>query len=518
MQRNGFGIARNPILRPLDTIECRDAILSPEGSEAEWPTADVIIGNPPFLGDKLMISTLGEEYVATLRAAYAGLVPGGAHLVCYWFEKARRKITSGEADRAGLVATNSIRGGANRVVLDRICATGRIFEAWSDEPWILEGAAVRVSLISFTNDNSSVPLLVRLDGTQVDSVFPDLRGRGVDLTKSMPLEENLGRAFSGITKKGKFDVPGLIAREMLCTPANPDGSKNSDVLFPWKNGEAITYRDPDKWIIHFAERAERDALLYETPFRHVVRFVKPERDRSGSKAERRLWWLLARRAPDMFAAIADLARYIVTPEVSKHRIFKWLPKGVIPDKNLVVIAKDDDTTFGILQSGFHEVWALRLGTSLEDRPRYTSSTTFRSFPFPEGLTPNVTAAEYASDPRAVRIAEVARRLNELRGAWLNPPDLVVRVPEVVPGYPERILPKDEDCAKELKKRTLTNLYNQRPAWLDNAHRELDEAVAAAYGWPADLSDDEILKRLFELNQERAGARDRADALPRAAVA
>jgi type II restriction/modification system DNA methylase subunit YeeA len=128
------------------------------------------------------------------------------------------------------------------------------------------------------------------------------------------------------------------------------------------------------------------------------------------------------------------------------------------------------------------------------------------------------AEAYANDPRAQRIAAAARRLNELREKWLNPPDLVVRVPEVVPGYPGRILPKDEECAKELKKRTLTNLYNQRPAWLDNIHKELDAAVAAAYGWPVDLSDDEILARLFVLNQARAGVREAAAPAARAAVA
>ena len=172
----------------------------------------------------------------------------------------------------------------------------------------------------------------------------------------------------------------------------------------------------------------------------------------------------------------------------------------------MVIARDDETTFGILHSRFHELWTLRLCTwlGIGNDPRYTPSTTFETFPFPEGLTPNIPADAYADDVRAQRIAAAAQRLNELRENWLNPPDLVVRVPEVVPGYPERILPRDEECAQELKKRTLTKLYNQRPAWLDNLHRELDAAVAAAYGWPADLSDDEILARLFELNQARAG--------------
>ena len=157
----------------------------------------------------------------------------------------------------------------------------------------------------------------------------------------------------------------------------------------------------------------------------------------------------------------------------------------------------------------HEVWSLGLGTSLEDRPRYTPSTTFETFPFPEGLTPNIPAADYANDTRAKSIATAAKKLNDLREAWLNPEDLVRREPEVVPGYPDRILPINDAAADILKKRTLTNLYNQRPAWLDLAHKELDAAVAAAYGWKDwgkdGLADEEILARLFKLHQERAAA-------------
>lgn len=150
---------------------------------------------------------------------------------------------------------------------------------------------------------------------------------------------------------------------------------------------------------------------------------------------------------------------------------------------------------------------MRIGTSLEDRPRYTPSTTFETFPFPEGMTPNIPAAHYAADPRAQKIAAAAARLNELRENWLNPDDLVKRVPEVVSGYPDRILPVSPEAETELKKRTLTNLYNARPAWLEHVHRDLDEAVAEAYGWGEDwraglLSEDEILARLFRLNQER----------------
>lgn len=209
----------------------------------------------------------------------------------------------------------------------------------------------------------------------------------------------------------------------------------------------------------------------------------------------------------MVAKLSNLQRFAVTPTVAKHRLFEWMRHPTLPDHQLITIARDDDVTFGILHSRFHELWALRLGTSLEDRPRYTPTTTFETFPFPEHLTPNLSAASYADNPHAQAIAAAARNLVEKRDLWLNPPDLVERIPEVVPGFPDRIVPRNAKAAATLKSRTLTNLYNTRGtpegAWLDNLHHALDAAVAAAYDWPADLPDDEILGRLLELNQARA---------------
>ena len=161
----------------------------------------------------------------------------------------------------------------------------------------------------------------------------------------------------------------------------------------------------------------------------------------------------------------------------------------------------DDTTFGILHSRFHEAWSLRLGTSLgkDNDPRYTPSTTFETFPFPDGLTPNTSAADYADDPRAAAIADAAKRLVELRDRWLNPPEWVEWLDEPVPGYPTRPWPRDEAAATALKTRTLTSLYNARPTWLADAHAALDAAVATAYGWPADISADDALAELLALN-------------------
>ena len=150
MRRNGFSYRANPILDPLDTIECRDAILAPDGSEPEWPEADVVIGNPPFLGGKRLIRDLGGDYVSRMFTAWQGRVPPEADLVCYWFVKAGEQVASDRATRIGLVATNSIRGGANRRALQSTTEGCEIFDAWADEPWVIDGAAVRVSLICFS--------------------------------------------------------------------------------------------------------------------------------------------------------------------------------------------------------------------------------------------------------------------------------------------------------------------------------------------------------------------------------
>ena len=508
MLKHGYDCRRNPILARLDHIENRDALLNDDGSEAEWPAVDAIVGNPPFLGDKRMRSELGAETTARIRSCYEGRVPGGADLVLYWFEKARAQIEAKRCEAAGLVATNSIRGGANRKVLDRIVESTRIFEAWGDEPWVNEGAAVRVSLVCFGERNGAL-----LDGRTVGTIYADLNAAHVNgaelspanLTLAKALQENSGAAYIGIQKTGPFDIPGGVARQWLALP-NPHGRPNSEVVKPWFNGLDVTRRNRDFWIIDFGASMEHDnAVLFEAPFTYASEYIQPTRQSNKDASTSGHWWLFHRPRPAMREATRSLKRFIVTPEVSKHRVFAWIVHPIVPDKNLTVIARQDDTTFGVLHSRFHELWALRLGTSLEDRPRYTPTTTFETFPFPAGMTPADTAAGAPADPLAEAIAAAARRLNELRENWLNPAEWVDRIPEVVPGFPDRIVAKPGHEA-ELKKRTLTNLYNLRPAWLDSAHKALDAAVAAAYGWTdytADMPDDEILRRLLALNLERA---------------
>jgi hypothetical protein len=233
------------------------------------------------------------------------------------------------------------------------------------------------------------------------------------------------------------------------------------------------------WIIDFGVKmSENAASLYEAPFEHVLACVKPAR--MGSRTTRSEWWLHERPRTEMRKALADLSRYVATPRVTKHRLFVWLDQSVLSDSAVIAFAREDDYFMGILHSSIHELWARGKGTQLRDAAsgfRYTPTTTFETFPFPWP-----PGQEPADDLRVKAIAQAACELVAQRDVWLNPPGA---------------------SQAELKKRTLTNLYNQRPTWLDLAHRRLDEAVLDAYGWPHDLGEEEILERLLGLNLERA---------------
>ncbi len=477
MISNGFAYLRDPILKPLDTIEQRDAVLdlSDPGhpSEPAWPSATVIIGNPPFLGGKLVRTNLGSEYVDALFKVYEGRVPREADFVCYWHEKARAMVEAGTVRRAGLLSTQGIRGGANRRVLERMKASGDIFTAWADEPWVLEGAAVHVSFVGFDDGSESER---HLDGHPVATINADLTS-GIDLTRVHRLPENRGIAFMGDTKGGPFDIPAAAAAALLAMP-NPDGRSNADVVRPWVNGLDLTRRPRNMWIIDFGTAMTmEEAALYEGPFEYVKEHVMPTRVNNRRAAYAARWWLHVEPRTEMRKALSGLPRCIGTPRLTKHRLFVWLSSQTLPDSQVIIFARDDDYFFGVLHSSVHELWARGLGTQLrevESGFRYTPTTTFETFPFP-------------AEPSAESINEIeaaARRLNDLRVGWLDPPGLS-------PG--------------ELAKRTLTNLYNAPPTWLAQAHERLDRAVHTAYGWPYPLDDAEVLARLLEINLARTGS-------------
>ena len=486
LRDNGFGLPTEPILKPLNTFHRMDAIMAGVGDqesgvrgqgtgvrEPEWPVADVIIGNPPFLGGGKIRAELGDAYTDALFKLYGDRLPNFSDLCCYWFEKSRAMIEAGRTKRAGLLATNSIRGGANRTVLERIKQTGDIFWAQSDREWTLDGAAVNVSMVGFDGGIEGVRVL---DCCIVPSINADLSA-AADLTTAHALIENSGLSFIGPSPKAPFDIDSSVAQAMLLMPTNTNGRPNSDVVRPVVSGIDIVQGNRNKWTIDFGEMEFEQAAFYEMPFEYVKTVVLPVRN-SRRDDYRGQWWQYARPRPEMRRTLAGLSRFVATARIAKHRVFVWLDPSVLPNDQTVVFARADDYFLGVLHSRAHELWALRQGTSLEDRPRYTPTTCFETFPlpWPPGQEP-------AGDPRVEAIAGAARELVQLRDAWLNPP---------------------EASDAELRKRTLTNLYNARPTWLDNAHRKLDAAVCAAYGWPADLPDDEILGRLLALNLARVG--------------
>lgn len=464
MLQNGFAYQRDPILRPLESIQTTDALLSTDSEGVAtmqpWPEADFIVGNPPFLGSKFLRRELGDDYVDTLFSVYDGQVARESDFVCYWFERTRAMIEEGRIRRAGLLATQSIRGGKNQRTLKRIKESGDIFMAWSDRKWILDGAAVHVSFVAFDDGTEQHRLL---DGEAVSSINADLT-TGLDLTEVARLRENRGIAFQGVTLGGGFDLTRDEAVRMLAS-RNPDGRNNTDVIRPWVSSTDLVGRHRDKWVIDFPPgTSEREAALYEEPYAYVLKHVYPER--AGSRTTTDQWWIHERPRVEMRRALEGLSRYIATPQTAKHRIFVWLPVDVLAENTAIVFAEEDDFLFGVLQSALHEVWARGRGTQLREREsgfRYTPTTTFGTFPLPE---PSMAHRD--------RVAEAAKELVRLRDGWLEAGD----------------------------GRTLTGLYNDPPTWLLHASADLDEAVTLSYGWTDRPTAQEILSRLVQLNSER----------------
>jgi type II restriction/modification system DNA methylase subunit YeeA len=304
---------------------------------------------------------------------------------------------------------------------------------------------------------------------------------GADLTRIATLRENADIAFQGPVKVGKFELDSVAAQKLLRLP-NVNGRANSEVIKPWFNGGDITDRPLHRWIIDFGKMSEREAAFFEAPFAHIKKVVYPVRVKNRDSQRRENWWRLGRSGGNLRDAVVGLTRVLVTSRVSKHRFFIWAPPNAVPDTRVVAFAKDSDYFCGVLHSTVHLAWFLTTSSRHGDgdvggRPTYNPSTCFDTFPFPWP-----PGKEPMNDPHVQAVGAAARTLVELRDKWLDPP-----------GASEA----------ELKKRTLTNLYNERPEWLANVHRDLDEAVFAAYGWPSTLRNDEIVGRLLALNRERA---------------
>ncbi|AFD28071.1 hypothetical protein DGo_PC0279 (plasmid) [Deinococcus gobiensis I-0] len=367
--------------------------------------------------------------------------------------------------------------------------------AWPDRAWVQDGAAVRVSVVGFDDgtqqartlhwhEGDETDVAGRVTCTQAVGVFNADLTSGVDVRQAQRLPENAGLSFEGVKPAGKFDLPGTVAREWLDLP-NPSGVSNRDVLKVFLGGEDLTERHKDRWTVDFNQMTLEEAAQYRRPMQYVIEHVQPVREKNNEKRTREQWWQYKRTVPALREATASLRRFLATPRHMKHRAFVWCPADAVPGDALTVIASDQDEMFGMLNSGIHVTWAARLGTSLEDRPRYTPTTTFETFPFPQP-TPE----------QRVKVEAAARYLEQTR-AFLHG--------------------KDAPGRKGGVKLGLTDMYNLLTAYratkvepvaglstLADAHDLLDQAVAEAYGWVWPLSEDEVLTRLLALNLQRAG--------------
>ena len=515
---NGYPISEEPILQPLNQIEYKDAILTHDHdgdlTNPTWPATTVIIGNPPFLGGNKIRKELGDDYVDALFSFYSE-VPSFSDLVCYWFEQARQQLVAKQTKRIGFVATNSISGGVNKRVLERINQQGNLFYAWRDRPWILDGAAVHIAMIGFDDGTETH---IQLDGTVTEQINPDLTGYKFYISGAAKLTANKSICFMGPSAKGPFDIDQNSAKSMLEVTDNATPYANSEVVRPVMSAVDIVKRPRNKYTIDFGLHSEDIAKQYRQPYQYVLKHVYPIRSKNRRAAYAKRWWLYAENRPGMRQALRPLSRYIATPGVAKHRIFVWVASEVLCNQGCLVFAREDDYFFGVLHSRVHETWSLHKGTALEDRPRYTPTTTFETFAFP--WSPGTEPSE-AENVHVAAIAEAARELVAFRQAWLNPPSEQIGV-TISPSA--------------LKKRTLTNMYNAlqhyraarstgtlhtlpfKAAWqqsvksdfsfdqaetLHDIHRELDNAVLNAYGWPTTLSNEQILEQLLNLNQQRA---------------
>ncbi len=420
-------------------------------------------------------------------------------------------VLEGKAKRVGLLATQGIRGGTNRRVLDRITKEGKIFMAWSDRNWVLDGANVHVSIIGF--DNGSEPTSY-LDNQKVSLINPDLSS-GVNVVSAYLLKENEGIGFQGVVLRGSFDILEKLAKQMTAVK-NASGANNGDVIKRRMIGQDITVRTRNGWVIDFGvEMSEEDAKKYEWPYKYCRDIVYHEREKAAQKEARERWWIHWRPRKEMREAIAALPRYIATPRVGKHRIFAWVDSKVLPDNALVIFARSDDYYFGVLHSCVHEMWARRKGTQLREREsgfRYSVEFTFDTFPFPwppGGAIPLDKVATHKL------IEQTAQEIVAFRDIWMNPEGVGIIF-----------------SSKKLKERTLTNLYNalrdyrggfkgkehNELKWsasvkgiislaeiesLDYLHNKLDEAVLKAYELSPSASSEEIFLMLMGLNAERA---------------
>jgi len=495
---------------PLDNLDqnflAADALLTAEGLPAPWPKADVIIGNPPFLGAKKLKPERGVDYVNTLRRAYAE-VPGMADYCVYWIRKAHEHLspcTAADpvAGRAGLVGTNNIRNIYSRIGgLDHVAKTGTIVEAVENQPWSGE-ANVHVSIVNWvkTQDAALLPKTRKLWFKVESAKKPRMRGSGpaskqyeldcreceqinsalsdqtdVSLAKSLDCNTEPQCCFNG-QMIGHENL--LLSEEQRAVITSKD-PKSAEVIFPYLNGvDALTELSLDRYVIDFEQRNQFDAAAFPGALDWVRTHVLPDRERKAKegkdkdgkmrphhKAFLARWWQLSFGRPEMLSVIKPLPRFLACSYVTQRPIFMFVSSAIRPSNLIQIFGFTDDYSFGVMQSHAHWLWFVTKCGKLGVGFRYSAESVFDTFPWPQTATVKQIDA----------VAAAARELRAVRAA---------------------ALPKMKGGLRALY-RTL-ELPGANP--LKDAHAALDAAVLAAYGFSA---KKDLLAQLLALNQEVA---------------
>lgn len=437
-------------------------IANGDALRADWPAADAIVGNPPYHGSQNLRGLLGDERVEWLKQTYGC---GVQDLAVYWFRKAATSMKPGA--KAGLVATNSVsQGRARRASLNFVVERGGVItDAISRRKWPGE-AVVNVSIVNWIQQPERPPERFELDGREVVGISTRLQESKMAIEEYAALPANRGRSFQGPIPGGDFYLRDGEAEALLAR----DDARYREVVRPYIVGDDITddpRQAPRRWIVDFGQRTLEDAMQYPAVLDLVTARVKPERERNNRRVRRERWWRWAEVAVGLRRAVAPLSRFIAGNCQGKRFLFSWQDVATCPSNLTNVFAFDDDYAMGILTSVVHQTWAHSEASSLELRPRYTPTSCFETFPWPQ------------PDDRT------RRRIGEIAG------ELVAQRQAITVG---------EEIG-------LTDLYNglDDGAWQPIAalHRQLDHDVLAAYGFPRVLRDDplELKARLAELHAE-----------------
>jgi hypothetical protein len=522
--RNGSAI-HDPVLERLDNIKAMDAVLrhDPERPKADgsgtelpnpkrldWPEADYIVGNPPFIGCKDIRARLGDAYATALWKAHPK-INKSADFVMYWWDCAADQLTrkGTRLKRFGFVTTNSItQEFSRRVIQARMEARPPVNLAMAipDHPWTKatsDTAAVRIAMTVVQADpaegrryevvheaglDTDAPEIGMVE--QVGTINADL-SVGTDITKARPLLANEWLCSPGVKLHGSGFIVSRSEAEHLGW-GRRDGLDRH--IRPYRNGRDLTGRSRDALIIDlFDLRDQQVRRRFPEVYQHLMRTVREDRQlqfaRSRTKDSATYlenWWLFGKPRPELRRALSGLSRYIVTVETAKHRVFQFLDAAILPDNMLVCIAASGAYELGVLSWRGNVAWSLQAGGWLGygNDPRYSKTRTFDPFPFPDAA-PELRAriGELAEELDATR-KEVLAEFGDLTLTTLyNLRDKIILGEALTPVEQDQRMRGRVDIIREL-------------------HDRIDAAVAEAYGWPADLSDEEIVARLVALNAER----------------